>query len=254
MKFLGMAAIAAGAVAGLLAAAPSQAATFADYSAADGFNNVQWTQSDAFTGGVLSSTSSTGGPASVYFSFLTPSLLSLAHLQATFSFTGTAPDGNPAASFAGFLAQPNLAGNFAFTYAGAPDLVVDGHTFHTGANLLSGTFGGAAIVGQNGATSGSTLDATSSGGSLVFHSDFLTFLATGDRAFALSMTSIADPLHASPGQSLDSFGAVSTGSFQADIAGGGNQGGIPEPATWAMMILGFGAVGLTLRRRRTAFA
>jgi PEP-CTERM motif len=28
--------------------------------------------------------------------------------------------------------------------------------------------------------------------------------------------------------------------------------GVPEPATWAMMLLGFGAVGFALRRRRTA--
>lgn len=27
-------------------------------------------------------------------------------------------------------------------------------------------------------------------------------------------------------------------------------GGVPEPATWAMMLLGFGAVGFTMRRRR----
>ena len=31
-------------------------------------------------------------------------------------------------------------------------------------------------------------------------------------------------------------------------------GAVPEPATWAMMILGFGAAGATLRRRRQAFA
>lgn len=29
---------------------------------------------------------------------------------------------------------------------------------------------------------------------------------------------------------------------------------VPEPATWAMMILGFGVVGMAARRRRTAFA
>lgn len=29
---------------------------------------------------------------------------------------------------------------------------------------------------------------------------------------------------------------------------------VPEPATWAMMISGFGLIGLTLRRRRTALA
>ena len=28
-------------------------------------------------------------------------------------------------------------------------------------------------------------------------------------------------------------------------------GAVPEPATWAMMLLGFGAVGMASRRRRT---
>jgi len=31
-------------------------------------------------------------------------------------------------------------------------------------------------------------------------------------------------------------------------------GGVPEPASWALMILGFGAAGSSLRRRRTAVA
>jgi hypothetical protein len=33
---------------------------------------------------------------------------------------------------------------------------------------------------------------------------------------------------------------------------GAGAGGVPEPASWALMIMGFGAVGATLRRRRTA--
>jgi len=36
--------------------------------------------------------------------------------------------------------------------------------------------------------------------------------------------------------------------------GGGGNGAVPEPATWAMMILGFGAVGATLRSQRRVFA
>jgi hypothetical protein len=49
----------------------------------------------------------------------------------------------------------------------------------------------------------------------------------------------------------------SEGVFRLSIAGGAIGGGpvggaIPEPTTWALMILGFGAVGATLRRRRVA--
>ena len=34
----------------------------------------------------------------------------------------------------------------------------------------------------------------------------------------------------------------------------GGGGAVPEPATWAIMILGFAGIGATLRRRRAAFA
>ena len=32
----------------------------------------------------------------------------------------------------------------------------------------------------------------------------------------------------------------------------GNIGAVPEPTTWAMMLIGFGAIGVSFRRRRTA--
>jgi hypothetical protein len=40
------------------------------------------------------------------------------------------------------------------------------------------------------------------------------------------------------------------GSFGGNVAFSANQ--LPEPATWAMMLFGFGAMGWQLRRRRTA--
>lgn len=55
---------------------------------------------------------------------------------------------------------------------------------------------------------------------------------------------------------LQVFG-LAGGSKSLDIdvnMGAGGTGPIPEPATWALMILGFGAAGATLRRRRVAAA
>lgn len=39
-------------------------------------------------------------------------------------------------------------------------------------------------------------------------------------------------------------------SFEVDNAAGAFAAGVPEPATWALMILGFGSVGAMVRRRR----
>ena len=46
-------------------------------------------------------------------------------------------------------------------------------------------------------------------------------------------------------------GVIGTGGGGGG-GGGGNPGVIPEPATWAMMIAGFGLVGGVMRRRRDA--
>ena len=54
----------------------------------------------------------------------------------------------------------------------------------------------------------------------------------------------------------DNIGSVTAevihyGSVEVDNPGGG---GVPEPATWALMITGFGLAGLSLRHRRRAAA
>lgn len=52
----------------------------------------------------------------------------------------------------------------------------------------------------------------------------------------------------------DSFGGTGEANGQVLLNSivGGNVGGVPEPASWAMLIGGFGIVGAVMRRRRMA--
>ena len=248
MRVLSLTAAACG-LALCLCAAPVQATTFAEYGASSSDPNLDWTLSSDLTGGSLATTG-VGASANTFFSFLTPALSSLSNLSASFTLTATAPSGDPAVSGLGQTAEQNLSGSFSFVYTGASPLVVGSHTFLTGANLLSGTFSGAEIIGPSDGSTGSVQDAILSGGSVSYTSDIVQFSSTGDKGLSLALTSVLPFFGANPGNALSSFTAVSNGSFASELNGGGG-GGIPEPATWAAMLLGFGGIGLAARRARS---
>ncbi len=69
----------------------------------------------------------------------------------------------------------------------------------------------------------------------------VTITLTGDNQTAVSFNMDSD-----------------TNAFEIDniavnaIGVGPHDGGVPEPATWAMILLGFGAIGFSMRRRRSA--
>ena len=46
--------------------------------------------------------------------------------------------------------------------------------------------------------------------------------------------------------------AGTQGIFGGDLSITQVAAGVPEPGTWAMMLLGFGAIGVALRRRKAA--
>jgi hypothetical protein len=78
----------------------------------------------------------------------------------------------------------------------------------------------------------------------------LVFTVTGPSALTLDSNLVG-------GQNI--FFTVDVAAKVGDVINTGNigatlTGGIPEPATWAMMILGMGGIGATLRRRRSALA
>src|SRR4051794_23577839 len=86
-----------------------------------------------------------------------------------------------------------------------------------------------------------------------------------DMPFAYSSSnSLSDMMWAPYSFTFLATGSSSSLSFAADASAGCCYGpaldnvslaaAVPEPATWAMMLLGFGAVGWQLRRRRSTLA
>lgn len=54
------------------------------------------------------------------------------------------------------------------------------------------------------------------------------------------------------GNGIDNISQVRVGGVLPDVVINPNAGGVPEPATWALLLLGFGAVGATLRRSKSS--
>ena len=66
----------------------------------------------------------------------------------------------------------------------------------------------------------------------------------------VSATAFADPVFSIGGPDASMFQL----SFAPDVGNSPPQGGVPETSTWALMIIGFGAVGGAMRRRRAVAA
>jgi hypothetical protein len=108
--------------------------------------------------------------------------------------------------------------------------------------LLRGDFTNFWLTGITNDTSGNL---TSVGGHLDLSSDLVDLsYIKGDNAI-FGFTNIHPHYGITGGQLND---------FQANNLTGSFAGYVPEPATWALMILGFGGAGAVLRRRKLAVA
>jgi hypothetical protein len=251
--------LATAAVLALATAASAHAAVIAQFKPVTNDVDYSWVQDGTGTGGTFSSVG-TNGPApgctncaAVSFSFLDPAAAALAFLPATLQFTGDVAPGTPAeVNGAGVWTQTGLDGSFNFTYYDSTKALgstqsIGGFTLVNGVtNLLSGVFSGGWIQGSGG--SGSTNETTMNGGSATFTSAILGpgHFSPGSEEFALNLLGVSPAFFASHGQSLRSFTANGGGNFSAV--------GVPEPAAWGLMILGFAGAGAMLRRRRALAA
>lgn len=168
--------------------------------------------------------------------------------------TGTVWDTEVDGNYAVFLQQPfgnvlNPNDNFVGdpTEFGDNNFLIAGDGFPTGTsansdpfyNLLLRFADGASVTGQysfaipGGQFTGGTSATVGN----------MTYTLTGfgwDRSRANNVSRFS----ATPGDDPSDY----TGQFSFSAA----SAAVPEPATWAMLILGFGAIGATLRRRSNA--
>ncbi len=231
MKHKTMAAMAAlGLAAGLVSAAPAGAVTFATFNPVGPGSNI------SLSGLTLSSN------AAVTFDYLSAALAPLGDLPAQLQLTAI----ETGAIAQGPVVIGSFDGAFSLIYTGATR-TAGAYTVHTGDDLLSGTFLGSVFTGYGSA--GSLIDSVLAGGLVSFTSNkFVTFDGLGDSGLALAMTSITPTVNVTLG-ALTPFSAVSQGGFAADGVANGGGGGVPEPATWALMLTGFGLAGAAIRRR-----
>jgi hypothetical protein len=221
-------------------AAPSQAAqVFATQTNTSMSTNFAWTNNGVTGAGAGGTLVGTGVSATNFLSFLDP-LFMANFIPADFTLNASSTSG-PATQGAGSIwTQTGLNGSFAFTYNGA-NQVFGGKLITTGSNLLSGTFTNGWIQGNG--TSGSTNISLGNGGSACFTSAYVAIgcgpTARNEYSFSLA--------GAQPG-----FGAVANSGLTSFVASGSGTFSVPEPGTWALMIMGFGGAGAMLRSRRRA--
>jgi hypothetical protein len=234
-------------------AAPTHAAVIAQFTPNTNASDYRWINNGVSanngTGGhfitVTGNTQTTAHGVATHFSFLDPALSALAFIPATFTVDATVASGHAASqNGSGVWTQTNLNGNFSFVYTGATVNNYHGSGINLihNSNLLSGVFTDAWIQGAGG--SGSANVAFQNGGNATFHSDYRTFTNVDPTTeeFALNLLAVTPNFGANANKALKTFRANGGGNFSAV--------GVPEPATWGLMIMGFGGMGLMLRNNR----
>lgn len=183
-------------------------------------------------------TSSMYDLSSAYAGLASNSIVSIASNRATFN---AAPGGDGVAVFNLTAADFGTFGEIQFNLNGASTAIVN----VSGANvLLSDNFlGGTQNLGRSviwNFADASTLNLTTAWGGSV-----LAPHAAGTIANYIQGSAVFASLIQNGEVHLDTY----SGGFSPSISGT-----VPEPATWALMILGFGGVAGALRRRRMAAA
>ncbi len=216
------------------AAAPAWADTFATFSP-NSTQNVTYTGAADGTGMI----SSVAAPVTFHFiDFSSPT--GTTDVAALFNLTAATGAGTITN---GVLASaPVTSGTFSITANSATSF-----NGNTGTNLLSGTFSGGLFTAVVGGSTASLLNSLPPV-AVNFTSSFFDFTGTTERDIQLGFEAIMPRI----GTTNGNFTGTADGEFGANLSSG-SPGTIPEPASWALMVAGFGLVG-TMARRRSSTA
>jgi hypothetical protein len=142
----------------------------------------------------------------------------------------------------------------AVAFNGAEALVVQGQSLEAVADTFNFLLFTLADAGLSFTGAQFNLNAAADGSTTILAYDQFGTAFGGNFAVAGNGTNIFN-ISAAAGQTIQSIVVMSSAALEdiSQIRLGGISALVPEPASWAMMILGFGATGAMLRlRRRTA--
>jgi hypothetical protein len=221
----------------------AHAAVFAQFQPDTAAADFSWVNGGS--GGTFDSGSgATPVGVATHFDFLDPSLSFLGFLPATFTLDAGVSAGHPAVDDGGGLfTQTNVDGSFSFIYSGPTQTIGSVTLTHGVTNLLSGVFTNAWIQGAGGSGSANR---SAPVGSLTYTSDLEPFtgLVPNSEEFAFNLLSVSPGFGAAVGKALNTATASGGGNFSFVSVR------VPEPASWTLMIVGFGLAGAGLRARR----
>jgi hypothetical protein len=194
--------------------------------------------------------------AAVTFAYDSTALVGLGNFAGALTFTATSTDTSSLVD-GQYVNQDLMAGSFQIIYEGPTEKFHDLTLTQGVTVLLAGTFDGGEITGFNKSAQGSfDLDNTSTfgdAGTLTFTSDLESFTPTPtENSIALTASSLLKgySFKYQSGKPIAAFKGSFDGNFSSDP---GPTTSVPEPASWALMIVGVGFAG-AVQRRKTVIA
>lgn len=172
-------------------------------------------------------------------------------------------------SFVGNLSAPNQVLFFDFTITTASTVTLRSYSYAGGTNAQGTVIARGGFdpilgvydslgnrIGENDDGGCTNVPADSATGSC-YDTFFRSALTAGTYRAAVSVFPNFGPTNLNTGTfaGATTFGTNRTSAFAFDVlnvanATGPGSGAVPEPATWAMLMLGFGAMGFSLRRKQ----